>query len=204
MLAGLKGANVMLFEDQILQSTARFWLEECKPLVAKNSCILASRTIIEVLRYHGIKAEALAVNAMAYNDEMWEILGSPPEHWTPRAWSVGCSNDPRTSGTFRNDRSGGYAGHLVVVTRRSYVDFTADQFDRPFRDIVTGSPLIVGLDNLQDHPHGLLVPIEKGKMLVMPNNDDAFKYSPDWRFGYKDFAGWIIRKQNLTGVDKSA
>lgn len=196
----------MLFEEQVIDSTARLWVEMCKPHVPKNACILASRTVIEVLKYHGLKSAPLAVNAMAYNDEMWEILGSPPEEWTPKAWSVGCSNDPRTYGTFRTDRSGGYAGHLVVVTRTSYVDLTADQFDRPHKGILTGSPLIVGLKSLENHPHGLLVPIQQGKMLVNGNDDDAFKHSPDWRFGYKDFAGWIIRrqKQDLTGVDKSA
>lgn len=195
-----------MFEDEVMRSTAELWNELCKPFVKTNACILASRTLIEVLAYHGLKSAPMAVNAMAYNDAMWEILGTPPENWTANAWSVGASNDPRMRGTFRTDKTGGYAGHLVVVTRRSYVDLTANQFDRPHKGIVTGSPLIVGLNSLQKHEMGTLVPIQQGRMLVYANGDESYKHSPDWRFGYKDFAGWIIKrqKQDLTRVDKSA
>ena len=97
----------------------------------------------------------------------------------------------RSSGSYDPN---GFSGHLIVETENFMIDLSAQQFDRPQHEIVTGGPLVVPLSDLTEVRQGFVlnetwsVPIELGHYwfndAVLPTRPSN---SNDWRYGYRDF-----------------
>jgi hypothetical protein len=104
-----------------------------------DSCLNATRVLLEVFRKLGVRARPLSVRAMALNAKFLEGLGKPgdPVENTPGAWGVGIETRPGVGSPT------GWAGHLVtLVENHILVDGSARQFTRPHVDIVLPSVLV--------------------------------------------------------------
>jgi hypothetical protein len=150
-----------------------------------DSCIASSRIAIDVLSHFGILAEPLTVNLTVYNPAFAariEAGDREPEtqdelnEWIRKygAWNVGVGmgGDPRLLT---------WGGHLVVIAeKRCILDLSADQANRPQRNInlvplggdvppefFDGEPLFFQIN-------GCVL-----KYLVSPDNN-GYTSSPDW------------------------
>lgn len=115
-------------------------------LDAANTCILTTRVGQMVLDEFGISSRPTPVFVTVHNREAWDLSqhGIPVSQWPETAHSVGVNEDSHLS------RQTGWNGHLVLLVRqpghlRLLVDLTADQFDRPARNLVVGGPVFMDL-----------------------------------------------------------
>lgn len=112
-----------------------------------NNCILSTRVGLDVLTHYGLTAKPQPVRVVAWNEEGYRLYARqvPPSQWPDSAWAVGIE------GTGASDKNfGGWDGHLVVLLRnpsrkRTLIDLTADQLDRPAKGIRIGGPLFMDL-----------------------------------------------------------
>lgn len=155
---------------------------------ARNSCIVSTRLGLMVLEAVGIKARAQAVHVLVMNLKAWRLSQDrvPVEQWPDDAWSVGVND--RAEGT-------GWSGHLVVMARtletpRLLIDITADQFDRPARDMVVGGPVIMGVTGVWTprDPLATVAPSREDPQVVVEYTPVApgmptftsWRETPDW------------------------
>lgn len=94
-----------------------------------DSCLNATRILLEVLRELGFSARPLSVKAFAYNAVYVRRLSAGLDPMDdPRAWGVAIETRV-AAGT-------GWPGHLVtLVENRWLLDGSASQFDRPHKSI---------------------------------------------------------------------
>lgn len=111
-----------------------------------NSCVLSTRVGLSVLDAVGVRAIAQPVFVVVYNRKGYQLTQQrvPVSEWPDDAHSLGI--DARN--VFEGN--GGWNGHLVLVVRlpgqpRTLIDLTADQFDRPARNMVVGGPVFMDL-----------------------------------------------------------
>ena len=100
-----------------------------------------------MLQRHGVVAQARAVKMVAYNVEGYRMVADnvPLEDWPKTAWAVGIEG---TGATEAENKS--WDGHLVIVVRnpnrkRTLIDLTADQMDRPQHGINIPGPVFLDL-----------------------------------------------------------
>ena len=109
---------------------------------AADSCIASTAVFIDVGNWLGLGTSPVAVNVLAANPAALQVMAEDPmppvDQWPPDAWTVGVNADQPA-------REGGWPGHLVAVLhgrRDRLVDVSADQFDRPARDLRCPSPAL--------------------------------------------------------------
>jgi hypothetical protein len=111
-----------------------------------NSCVFTTRVGLQVLEQVGVVARPVPVYVSVHNMEAWRLSQDriPVEEWPASAHSVGINEAGAT-------RPGpGWNGHLVLVVKqpgqpRLLIDLTADQFDRPIRNLVVGGPVFMDI-----------------------------------------------------------
>ena len=190
-------------ERLVIDPLVELWNSEVRPNVVPNACVLSARIASEVLAYFGIEHVTLSMAAMAMNDVMLEHQqeGRVFTEWTPEAWSVGVgfSGMVATNKDYRDPS--GFCGHVVAITNHHYIDLTAYQFDRIPQGIETGGSLVLPLGAIV-HPFTLnpespnswfYTKLKQGHMVMLNNNNNDYKHSPDWRVHYKRQTGDIIR-----------
>lgn len=190
-------------ERLILDPLVELWNTEVRPHVVPNACVLSARIANEVLTYFGIKHTTLSMAVMAMNDLMLEHEqeGRPYDTWDPTAWSVGVgfTQMVATKNDYRD--ATGFCGHVVAITEHHYVDLTAYQFDRIKNGIETGGSLVIPFSEIT-HPFTLNpespntwfhAKLKQGHMVMLNNQNNDYKHSPDWRVHYKRQTGSIIR-----------
>lgn len=191
-------------ERLVIDPLVELWNSEVRPHVVPNACVLSARIASEVLTYFGIKHVTLSMAVMAMNDLMLEHEQSarPYNTWDPEAWSVGVgfSQMVATKTDYRDPS--GFCGHVVVITEHHYLDLTAYQFDRLEHGIETGGSRVIPLSEII-HPFTLnpesvntwfYTKLKQGHMVMLNNNNNDYKNSPDWRTHYKRQTGDIIRE----------
>jgi hypothetical protein len=183
---------VFVDETELLHKLAHEWQEQVRPHVRVNACILAARLTHEVLDYFNIPHDLQPVRCTITNDIMWDCMvnaESPRFDFPPEAWSLGVGK-----GLGDGD---GWSGHIVVITNNNYIDLSAEQFDRPRRDILSGGPLILPQQGFSyvDKPAVKMWhhPLPKGHLIWAPEHNPSYKQAIDWRSNYKLVAGPIIR-----------
>lgn len=112
---------------------------------AINTCILTTRIGIEVLDRFGLKARPQPVHVLVQNMKAYHLGEQrvPVDTWPDDAWSVGVSPG-------QEPRPRHWPGHLVIMLRqpgqpRVLIDLTADQFDRPERDLKVEGPVFMNI-----------------------------------------------------------
>ena len=162
------------------------WLDNIGAQIAVNSCIAASTTAVEVLRYFDIPAEAVACDVAFSNAEAWELFERhvPNELWPDSAWSVGSAHEQI------NDDNG-YNGHVVLLVADMLIDITAPQYHRPKKGIIISGPIVA------DRPAGddLVVRDDTGTIgfYRLQRDRKRWKHTPDYRMRTKN-AGEMIRR----------
>jgi hypothetical protein len=172
-----------------------------------DTCILASRMGVDILRHFGIRAKVLPVNMWAYNRWMLEAMerGLEPEEaleeYGPkiRMISVEGSRDGHD-----------WAGHMVVLADLTpvrtgasglgLIDLTLDQAARPERALYLEPLWIDGVP--EDFPAGGQVDAYLEDVKVFVRYKAAFDQgrhytkAPDWRHPTSMFgiAGRLIRE----------
>jgi len=189
-------------ETAVLEVAKDFYLREVAPVVVPNACILASRIITVALAKYNVQCWATQVDAVCWNNEGFRLRNDLNAfRSTPTAWSVGVMSEPSNQWV-RNELESGsnpfdrkFYGHLIVETPNHFVDFTASQFDRPEKGIVTGSPLIVPNSRLTEVKDGWIVPIEQGVYVFRDAQHPASPQgTPDWDANYKRDAKRLIEE----------
>lgn len=188
------GTVVPMEAESVAHLLADEWTEKVRPYASVNACILAARTAHEVFGYFGIKHTVQPVMALAVNDRMYDIMVAATERlasFPPDAWSIGVGREvPAQS-------DNGWSGHLAVITDTHYVDLSAEQFDRPQRQIMSGGPIVARSSEFEfvEAPTFRMWhrPMLKGHYLWMHEDNVTYKGSNDWRLNYKEFTGQIIR-----------
>lgn len=105
--------------------------------LTEDSCLNATRILLDVLRELGFKARPLSVRAFAFNEVYIDRLkrGLPPLA-DPASWGLGIETRPNVGGK-------GWPGHVVaLVENRWLVDGSAGQFARPAKDILVPRVLV--------------------------------------------------------------
>jgi hypothetical protein len=132
--------------------------------------------------------------AIATNDKMYDIMYNSTERidrFPDDAWSIGVGSQvPAQS-------ANGWSGHLVVITDELFIDLSAEQFDRPQRQIMSGGPIVARSTEFEfvEAPTFRMWhrPMTQGQLLWMHEENHTYKASNDWRKNYKEFTGPIIR-----------
>lgn len=164
-----------------------------------NSCILSTRIGVEVLTRFGLKARAQPVNVLVQNLKAYHLTEQrvPVPEWPDDAWSVGVEPGQQA-------RPGHWNGHLVIVLRqpgepRVLIDLTADQFDRPERDLKVAGPVFMNIADTWT-PQDPLATIVKDdadqpqtivSYMPMPPGDPAYRTwhdAPDGKGDVTEFA----------------
>jgi hypothetical protein len=163
-----------------------------------NSCILSTRIGVEVLGRFGLKARPRPVNVLVQNLDAYRLSEQrvPVEQWPDDAWSVGVAPG-------QAPRPGSWPGHLVIELRepdqpRVLIDLTADQFDRPERNLKVGGPVFMNLTGAWTPQDSLstVIPDASGapQTIVtyhpMPPGDPAFRTWNDAPDGKGDVTGF--------------
>lgn len=169
-----------------------------------NTCILTSRIGLGVLERFGLKARLQPVHVLAQNIAAYHLAHQqvPVEQWPDDAWSVGV-------GPGMEARPRHWPGHLVIVLRqpgspRVLIDLTADQFDRPERNLKVGGPVFMNIADTWTPQDSLatIMKDEDGQPLTvvsytpMPPGDPAYRSwhdAPDGKGDVTDFVDEIER-----------
>lgn len=130
----------------IAVATREVLLTEYSP----DSCIASTLVGQKVLDHYKVQARAVSTVVAAYNDEALEMINTnrPFSEWPVTAWSVG------VQGTgVMNMETKRYDGHIVLVLKpqgspRVLLDLSADQMDRPERNLRVPGPVAVELPRL--------------------------------------------------------
>lgn len=114
-----------------------------------NTCVLSTRIGIGVLGRFGVTSRPMPVYVSVHNIAAWHLTKDkvPISQWPPHAHSVGIHETSNVIG------GGGWNGHLVLILRqdpaggapRLLIDLTADQFDRPIRNLLVGGPIFMDI-----------------------------------------------------------
>lgn len=185
-------------EQRAVNALADFFSSEVQPRMRDlRSCVMAARLATKSLDRIGIPNQFSHVDATCLNDEWLHHaqLGTPAEEVPLTAWSISVwSNHDLVFRPSGNYDPNGFSGHLIVETENFMIDLSAQQFDRPQHEIITGGPLVVPLSDLTEVRQGFVlnetwsVPIELGHYwfndAVLPTRPSN---SNDWRYGYRDF-----------------
>lgn len=154
---------------------------------AKNSCIASTRLAVEYLRGKGIRADALAVEVLAFSPAMArrvEEHGGVPdeetfEEWCredEKVWSIGLGVPHPAL------EEEGFVGHVVCMVENKWLlDLSIDQASRPERDMpleplyaLASENILAGKPSVLRHPSGIT--LEYG-----PRPEDrSFLTAPDW------------------------
>lgn len=190
-------------ERLVIDNLVDLWNSEVRPHVIPNACVLSARIASEVLAYFNIHHTTLSMAVMAMNDRMLEHeqAGVSYTNWDPDAWSVGVGFNQMvaTKNDYRD--SNGFCGHVIAITNHHYVDLTAYQFDRIPYGIETGGSMVIPFSDII-HPFTLnpespnswfYAKLKQGHMVMLNNQNNDYKHSPDWRVNYKRQTGDIIR-----------
>jgi len=113
-----------------------------------DSCIESTRVGLAVLERYGYSARPVVTGVVAANAAAIPLArrGVPVPEWPKGAWTVGVTAE----GNHLPDR---FDGHLVLVLRRAggrrlLIDLSADQMDRPERDLRIRGPIIGALPSI--------------------------------------------------------
>lgn len=154
----------------------RQWLEDAAAIVRGNirerfpldSCITATRTMLDCLRRNGIATTPDPVGVFAHSPDRWEVMAERLENQQPLTpdmpgSSIGIqASDEITPADQRSDRPGvskarGWNGHLLCRTEPiphapeipSYlVDLAIDQLNRPEWGIEIPGPVVTSIPTL--------------------------------------------------------
>jgi hypothetical protein len=173
--------------------TARDLFESMAPLVApfleqtwerRDFCILATRVAIDTAAYFGIKATALPVRVILYNDAFAKHVANHfegvergnPAAWGDNSWSVGVGIG---CGCGKPEEYGRWDGHLIAVADDCFADFSIQQAERLQYNIHTG-PALVGPYNRERMWKA--VSATTGTVIEYSViNDDCWRKAPDWK-----------------------
>lgn len=128
----------------------------------RDSCIASTLIGQKVLAHYNVQSRAVATMVAAYNDSGLEMStsGRPYSEWPVMAWSVG------VQGTgVMNMETKRYDGHVVLVIKpagspRVLLDLSADQLDRPERNLRVPGPIAAELPRLWTPQDPAMVTIE--------------------------------------------
>jgi hypothetical protein len=168
-----------------------------------NSCILTTHVGLEVLDRFGIKARPQPVIAEAFNAVAARLRfgvdpPTPLQDWPDEAWSVGISG----TGVIAQE-SQTWDGHLVIVVRnpdrlRTLIDLTADQMDRPAKNINIGGPVFTDLPKVwtpRDPTYTMLTPADPQATVIgyrpLAQAGD-WRTSRDWTEDVSPFVDAVI------------
>lgn len=158
----------------------------------RDVCILATRVVIDVAAYFGIKVLPLPVQAVVYNAAFAAHVDEGDidvRKWGPidGSWSVGL-------GFGEGDEYGKWNGHLVAVSGAYFGDFSIRQAERGEQGIVLGTavsgPLPLAADTwTYENVEGTRV--EYRRIL-----NGGYRNAPDWKepSRRKRIVGDLIRK----------
>ncbi|KQP62920.1 hypothetical protein [Nocardioides sp. Leaf285] len=117
-----------------------------------NTCVATTAIGVRVLEHYGITARPTSVWVSAINGKGFRLReqGVHPSQWPDDAWSIGVRPGMRATDVSLDARTGGWDGHLVLILRRpgggrTLIDLTADQFDRPQRDLHVHGPVFMDI-----------------------------------------------------------
>lgn len=156
----------------------------------KDNCIMSAKIALDILHNVGIReAFALSVRTSVFNAAFVARAESegrlPSGHaeidvwWEAcRAWSVGLGilDYPMAP-----DR---WPGHLAVVVNRKWLwDISIDQADRPERDIVFRTPVLLAIGERFLRGRERVAEMWGGMLLCYEARpqDKTFRATPDWR-----------------------
>lgn len=114
--------------------------------LAANTGVFTTRVACTVLDRLGVPACPQPVYVAVYNHAAWQASrnGVPAQEWPSTAHAVHLDEHALTASTRRV-----WNGHLVVTAPSPdgslLIDLTADQFDRPIRDLIVGGPVLADL-----------------------------------------------------------
>lgn len=168
------------------------WAMVCRTLTLTeftnvNTCILSTRIGLDVLHHYGLTARAQPVRVLAANEPAMGLILKkvPHSQWPDDAWSVGIEGTGVSDTNMHQ-----WDGHLVILLRnpsrrRTLIDLTADQLDRPARNINIGGPVFMDLapvwapgdmlyTEIGQAPHRTIVGYEPQV------NAGAWQTAPDW------------------------
>ena len=99
-----------------------------------NHCILASRLAVELLRHHGVRAQAVAADLHVLNVPYALAVEKDPSLADTTTWETARIDGAWCVWVSRHEP--GYTGHVVVVAEnRVLLDLTAHQANRPKKNI---------------------------------------------------------------------
>ena len=151
-----------------------------------DSCIAATRIVVDVLKRFDTRAEALTVQVMVVNRAFLERAKRevpPHERYELERWYL--ESGAYTVGIGVGEAEPGkWPGHLVAVVKREFlVDVTLDQANRPARDILLPPYLVATVsDKFLKGRIDLPIPIASGSGVIyypFPT-DRSYRVSPLW------------------------
>jgi len=182
-------------EETIVVESASVWdalREEAFPDYL-TCCILATRAIVEVGHYFGVRVAPVAVGVSAFNAEAWRLVEArvPQSEWPEEAWSVGVEPrpDPGPSTPF--------SAHLIAETDSFLVDLSARQLGRPDRSIDVFGPLVLrkppGFSWDRNEVALVTNATETTTVVYRRVRERNYRRAPDWRRNYDRVASPLIR-----------
>lgn len=184
--------------------------------MTRDSCIPSTRIGIDVLAYFGIHAEPLPLFVLVINQDGVEMLNEGDktlddvgrEALKRQAsdpggpWTIGLGA-PLEARSGAGAAPGKWAGHLVIAVpeRRTLIDLSVDQINRPLKGIMFKDPLVIELDESSDPwwtgevgHYPVLITDDEGHQIGMVL-DRANCPDPD---GYKATKNW--HRQSAAGT----
>lgn len=161
-----------------------------------DSCVATTRITIDVLRYFGIQAKAVAVTVIALNGDAYELLeagSTPHDIWVAsQPWGPQDPGGPWTLGLgFAGPGEEEAAGHVVawVPAGEAFLDLSLDQVSRPLK-AMTMQPevfsLLPGEDPTDPEWTGVFAipqdrPARPAVLLYQSDPRALYRSSPNWR-----------------------
>lgn len=173
-----------------------------------SNCIQVSRLGVDVLHRYGVDAKAQPVSVAAYTRKGYELQqrGVPISQWPDDAWSVGVMGTGKSDPDTRR-----WDGHLVIVVRnpnrkRTLIDLSADQMNRPQRGIHIEGPVFMDIEGLWSPKDPLFTLVGQNKptgptiVRYAPQvTGGGWKTSPDWLDKYEvhaELVAMVVRTLN--------
>lgn len=190
-------------ELDILRNISTEWLKLKKERqIQKNACILSANFAHKMLDVAGLPHLVRPVGVTVFNRRGWELFGTPLKSLPPEAWNVHCSSlvpdDPNNHG---------FSGHVVIETRRFFLDLTADIFSRPKHGIVLTKPLIVPMKDIHvcnreknELEFHRTMKVDEFRRFSFPSMAQYTYYYEDDNTSYKKAPDWAVSFQDV-GVD---
>lgn len=162
----------------------------------RDTCVLHTRTAIQVFRELGFKAYPQAVAVLAMNEAFYARLarGETPSRENEDEWvKAGCwsVNIGRLPWQERQHREGRFDGHLVTVVEDKWIfDPTLDQATRANKGIHLENGWFPAQDLLTDEATAVMAQIGEPPTTVLysrlEGTDARFLNAGDWRLPPRD------------------